>query len=98
MLPENLYKRRRNHNNTPPLVLLILTNCIVFALLIQFFAACDKVNNFFWAALAVLAFYNLYTIRRNPDEHNRLNIIIYSVSIVGMIVTFYFMSKQPHNC
>jgi hypothetical protein len=98
MLPENLYKRRTNHNNTPPSVLLILTNCIVLAVLIQMFTSCDKINNFFWAIIALLALYNVYTIRRNREEYNKLNIIIYAASIIGMGLVFYYINSQPHNC
>ncbi len=98
MLPEGLYKRRRNHNNTPPTVLLILTNCIVLAVLIQLFTGCRTINNFFWVAIAGLALYNVYNIRRNREEFNKLNIIVYVVSILLMIFLFYYYSNQPHNC
>lgn len=98
MLPENLYKRRRAHDNTPPQLLLIVTNCIVLAVLVSLFATCDKISNFFWGALAVLAIYNAYTIRRNRELYNRLNTIVYVVSIIGMVIVFYFINKQPHNC
>ncbi|TSD63934.1 hypothetical protein FFF34_015315 [Inquilinus sp. KBS0705] len=97
MLPENLYKRRRAHNNTPQSVLLILTNCIVLAVLIQMFTGCS-INNFFWIALGVLALYNAYTIRRNREEYNRLNIIIYIASIVLMAFLFYYFSTHSGNC
>lgn len=97
MLPEGLYKRRRHHT-TPPTVLLIFTNMIVAALLIQLFTGCNNINNFFWAALAALALYNLYTIRRNPDEYNKLNAILYVVSIAFMVGLFVYFSNQPHNC
>ena len=98
MLPEGLYKRRRGHNNTPPTVLLILTNCIVLALLIQLFTGCTSINNFFWAAVAALSLYNVYTIRRNPDEYNRVNAIIYIASVLVMVAFFFYFSNQPHNC
>ncbi|MBD1365711.1 hypothetical protein IDJ77_17985 [Mucilaginibacter sp. ZT4R22] len=98
MLPENLYKRRRAHDNTPPQLLLIVTNCIVLAVLISLFSTCDKINNFFWAAIALLALYNAYNIRRNREVYNRLNTIVYIISIVGMAVVFYYINKQPHNC
>ena len=98
MLPENLYKRRKSHNNTPPSVLLIITNCVILAVLMSLFATCDRVNNFFWVAIALLAVYNVYTVRRNHEEYNRLNIIIYVASIIGMCLVFYYMSRQPHNC
>ena len=97
MLPEGLYKRRRHHT-TPPTVLLIFTNCIVLFLLIQLFTGCATINNFFWAAIAALALYNLYQIRRNPDEYNKLNVILYVVSIVLMAGLFFYFSSQPHNC
>ncbi|MEO7211905.1 hypothetical protein [Mucilaginibacter sp.] len=98
MLPENLYKRRRGHDNTPPQLLLIVTNCVVLAVLISLFLTCDKINNFFWAAIALLALYNAYNIRRNRDVYNRLNTIVYIISIIGMVLVFYYIHKQPHNC
>lgn len=98
MLPEELYKRRKSHDNTPPGVLLIITNCIVLAILIQMFTSCDRINNFFWAAIALLALYNAYTIKRNREEYNKLNTIIYIVSIIGMCLVFYYVNSQPHNC
>jgi amino acid transporter len=98
MLPEGLYKRRKSHNNTPPTVLLVLTNCIVLALLIQAFTGCTSINNFFWVAIAALALYNVYTIRRNPDEYNMKNVIVYFGSIGFMVFLFFYFSNQPHNC
>lgn len=98
MLPEEIYKRRRNHNNTPPSLLLIFTNCIVLAVLIQVFTGCNSINNFFWVAVGVLALYNVYTIRRNSEEYNKLNIIMYIASILFMAFLFYYFSHQPHKC
>jgi multisubunit Na+/H+ antiporter MnhB subunit len=98
MIPEELYKRRRNHNNTPTSVLLILTNCIVFAVLLQIFSFCSTINNFFWVALAVLALYNVYTIRRNREEYNRLNIIVYISSVLLMAFFLYYFATHPGNC
>ncbi|OOQ58567.1 hypothetical protein [Mucilaginibacter pedocola] len=98
MIPENLYKRRRQHDNTPPQLLLIVTNCIVLAVLISLFSTCDKINNIFWAALAILALYNAYTIRINRELYNRLHVIVYVVSIIGMALVFYYINKHPHNC
>jgi len=97
MLPDNLYKRRRGHNNTPPSVLLILTNCIVLAVLIQMFTGCS-INNFLWVALGVLALYNVYTIRRNREEYNRLNIIVYIISILLMAFFLYYFGTHTGNC
>ncbi|MBB3969843.1 hypothetical protein [Mucilaginibacter phyllosphaerae] len=98
MLPEGLYKRRRNHNNTPPSLLLVLTNCIVLAVLIQLFTGCRTINNFFWAAIGILALYNVYTIRRNCEEYNKLNILIYILSLLFMVFLFFYFSNQPHRC
>jgi len=98
MIPEELYKRRRAHNNTPTSVMLILTNCIVLAVLLSMFSLCNTINNFFWVALAVLALYNAYDIRRNREEYQRLNIIIYAVSIILMAFLLYYMSTHSTNC
>lgn len=98
MIPEEIYKRRKSHNNTPPSVLLILTNCIIVAIMVQAFSSCDGFSNFFWYVLAVLAFYNVYTVRRNREEYNRLNIIVYTVSIIGMIALFVYLTSHPRGC
>lgn len=98
MIPEELYKRRKAHNNTPPSVILLITNFIIVALLIQAFTGCNHINNFFWVVVGVLALYNAYTIRRNREEYNRLNIIIYVLSIAFMVFLFFYFDSQPHNC
>ena len=98
MIPEEIYKRRKNHNNTPPSAMLIITNCIILVVLIQIFTGCNHINNFFLVAIAVLALYNAYTIRRNREEYTRLNIIIYVLSVVFMVFLFYYFSSQPQNC
>ena len=98
MIPEEIYKRRRNHNNTPPSILLIITNIIVLAVLIQVFTGCRVINNFFWVAIAVLALYNIYTIRKNREEYNRLSIIVYVGSLLFMVFLFYYFSTHSVNC
>ena len=98
MIPEEIYKRRRNHNNTPTSVMLIITNSIILAFLIQIFTGCNHINNFFWVLFGLLALYNAYTIRRNREEYNTLNIVIYIISIAFMVYLFYYFHSQPHNC
>jgi 4-hydroxybenzoate polyprenyltransferase len=98
MIPEEIYKRRRNHNNTPPSLLLVITNTIVLAVLIQVFTGCKAINNFFWVAIAVLALYNIYTVRKNREEYNRLNIIVYVGSLLFMVFLFYYFSTHSGNC
>jgi len=98
MLPEELYKRRRNHNNTPQSLLLIITNCVVLAVLIQLYTRCTPINTFFWIVIGVLAIYNFFTIRRNREEYNKLNILIYILSLLFMAFLFVYFSNQPHNC
>ncbi|MDN5287361.1 MAG: hypothetical protein JWR38_3635 [Mucilaginibacter sp.] len=98
MLPEEVYKRRPNHNNTPESVTLIVANYIVFAVTIQLFAACAKINTFFWVVLAALALYNFFNIRKYREDYNKSRIIAYAVSIAGMILLFLLLRSRELNC
>ena len=98
MLPKEVFNRRRTHNNTPESVMLIFVNYIVMAVAVQAFALCDKIGWFFWAVVAVLALYNVYTIRRNAEEYNKMHIIAYAISIAGIIGLFLFFRLRAHNC
>ncbi len=88
MIPKELYNRRRQHNNTPQSILLIVTNYIVAAIL---FMVASPTGWFFSVVLAGLIFYNIHTIRRNREEYNRINVIAYIVSWVGIILMFVVM-------
>lgn len=88
MIPKEIFNPRRGHRNTPPTLLLIITNYIVTSVL---FTTTTTANWFFYAVLAGLAWYNVYTIRRNRDEITRVNVIVYFTSFVGIIALYFVM-------
>ncbi|RYZ96734.1 MAG: hypothetical protein EOP47_23240 [Sphingobacteriaceae bacterium] len=98
MIPEELYRRRRNHNNTPESVLLIIANYIVFAIATQLFAMCTRINGFFWIVLGLLALYNFYIIRKNREEYDRIRIIAYVLSLIGMALLFFVFRSKATPC
>jgi uncharacterized membrane protein YfcA len=93
MIPEEIFKRRRNHNNTPESILLIITNYIVVSVGVALFSNHKHINWFFWVIIALLAWYNFYTIRRNREEYgNRATAIAYIISL-GILVAVFFLFK-----
>ena len=98
MIPPEIYKRRRRHNNTPESALLIIANYIVFAICTQLFAMCNKINSFFWVTLGLLALYNFYIIRKNREEYDRIHIIAYVLSIVGLALLFFLFRLKATPC
>ena len=97
MIPEELYKRRRRHNNTPSSIMLVVTNYIVLAVGASLFTSCNKIHNFFWVVVGLLAVYNYFNIRRNRDEYTKAVIITYVLSVLIMAaVLFYWLTSQ--NC
>ena len=98
MVPEQLYKRRRNHNNTPKSLLLIMANCITVLVCTSLFTNCTKITNFFWIAMAGLAVYNYFTIRRFHYEFNRVTIVAYIASLVALIALVIVFRVTGQGC
>lgn len=98
MLPEELYKRRGRHNNTPESVMLIITNYIVFTVSVQVFALCTRINWFFWVIIGLLTLYNIYVIRRNREEFDRLKIMAYIISLAGLAILFIVIRLKAKPC
>ncbi|WP_299515466.1 hypothetical protein [Mucilaginibacter sp.] len=90
MISDDIFKRRRNHNNTPKPVLLIITNYIVCCAL---FTLDNKINWFFGLTLILFAIYNYFNIRRNREDYNKVNIIAYIISLLGL-VALYFLARK----
>jgi 4-hydroxybenzoate polyprenyltransferase len=90
MVPGEVFKRRRRHNNTPESLLLIIANFIVIAAALTLYTN-HPLNWFFWVILACLAVYNVYTIRRNREDYNRITIIAYVVSLLVLIAMFFLL-------
>ena len=96
MLPEEVYKRR--HFGTPGSFYLIAINYVVLALAIQAFAACTQINWFFWIVIAALAGYNLYKLRRDREEYDKIRIIAYIISVAGMAIMFFVFRGGAQHC
>jgi uncharacterized membrane protein len=96
MIPEEVFKRR--HYGTPQSFFLITANYIVLVLAVEFFAACTKINWFFWVALGLLALYNVYSIRREREEYDKIRIIAYLISIAGMVLMFFVFRSGAQRC
>ncbi|MBE9584536.1 hypothetical protein IM792_08765 [Mucilaginibacter sp. JRF] len=98
MVPEQVFRRRPQHNNTPETVMLIIVNYVVFAIATQMLAMCTKINSFFWVVLGCLALYNFYIIRRNREELDRIRIIAYVLSLLGMVAMFFLFRSRATPC
>jgi uncharacterized membrane protein YbhN (UPF0104 family) len=97
MLPENVF-RDRNYSSQA-ITTIITTNYIVFALAVQMCVSCTSINWLLWIILAGLAWYNYYSIRRNPDEFGEKKIkIIYIVSLAGLAIMYYLIAILGQHC
>lgn len=96
MIPEELFKRR--HYGTPDSFFLTITNFVVMAIVIQIFALCNEINWYFWVAVALLALYNFYTIRRNRESYNKARIIGYVIGIIGLVLMFFLFRMGSPSC
>jgi predicted membrane channel-forming protein YqfA (hemolysin III family) len=81
---------KRKHYGTPQSTILIIINYVTFGVILAF--SNGKIGWFFWIALALLAVYNYFNIRKDREEYNKPRIIAYVISIV-MMVAFYFIFK-----
>jgi hypothetical protein len=91
MIPEEVFKRRRRHNNTPESILLIITNFIVVFAADTLFSSDHHIHWFFWVVIGVLAVYNIFTIRKNYEVFNRIDVIAYSISILVMVALVFIL-------
>ncbi len=93
MLPEEVFKRRPRHNNTPDSIILVIANYVVVALATTLFTDKEHIGWFFWVVIAILAWYNYYTIRRNTEEFsNRVTLISYIVNLF-ILFGFFFLFR-----
>jgi len=95
-IPEEIFKRRKEHNNTPQSFFLITVNYVVVCLAVSFFAKCDHTHWAFWACLGLLAVYNVFNIRRNREEYNKIQIIAYLISLAGLVLLAILLKVK--NC
>lgn len=85
----------RRHYGTPQSTLLIIANYIVFALVLSFSGG--KTGWFFWIAMALLALYNFFNIRKDRESYNKPRIIAYIISIVMMVVFFFIFKLKDYR-
>jgi hypothetical protein len=95
MLPEEVFKRR--HFGTPQSFFLITVNYIVLAVTIQFFALGGTISSAFWIILGLLALYNIYKLRRDREEYDKIRIIAYIISIAGLVLMFFAFRLNVHH-
>ncbi len=96
MLPEEVFKRR--HFNTPESFFLITVNYVVVAIAFELFASCKQINSLFWISIALLALYNFYQIRREREEYNKVKIIAYIISLLGLVFMFFAFRSGSKPC
>lgn len=84
--PHQVFKRR--HFGTPESFTLITTNYIIVAVGLAIFTSHHKINWFLWVVLGLLAVYNVFSLRRNWSEYDKVGIIAYIISIVGLPLLF----------
>lgn len=84
---------KRKHYGTPQSTTLIIANYVVFAVVLTI--TDGKAGWFFWIALALLALYNFFNIRKDRGEYTKARIIAYVISVlvlIGMFFLFKFKS------
>jgi hypothetical protein len=87
MEPQQVFKRR--HFNTPESFTLITTNYIVVALGLAIFTSHHKIHWFFWVIFGLLAVYNIFSLRRNWSEYDKVSIIAYVIGAAGLSLLFF---------
>jgi uncharacterized SAM-binding protein YcdF (DUF218 family) len=96
MLPEEVFKRR--HYNTPESFFLITANYVTVALAIEFWAMCPKVDWFFWVVIGLLVVYNVYKVHREREMYDKVRIISYAISVVGLFLLFFILRAGNLHC
>lgn len=96
MIPKELFKRR--HFGTPAPVSLIVVNYIVTVVAVQAFAMCTQIKWYFWATLGLLAVYNFFQIRKNPEVFDRKNLIVYGISLMLLLAVFFLLRTKAQPC
>jgi hypothetical protein len=96
MLPEEVFKRR--HFNTPESFFLIIANYVTMALAVEFWAMCSHIDWFFWVVMAGLSVYNVYMVHRERENYDRVRIISYCISLVGLVLMFFVLRAGNLHC
>jgi hypothetical protein len=87
MEPHQVFKRR--HFGTPESFIIITTNYIVVAVGLAITASHHKIHWFFWVILGLLAVYNVFSLRKNWSEYNKVSLIAYFIGVAGLPLLFF---------
>jgi len=86
MEPHQVFKRR--HYGTPESFTLITTNYIIVSLGLAICTSHHKIHWFFWVILGLLAVFNIFSLRRNWSEYDKVGIIAYVIGTAGLSLLF----------
>ena len=86
MEPHQVFKRR--HYGTPESFTLITTNYIIVSLGLAICTSHHKIHRFFWVILGLLAVFNVFSLRRNWSEYDKVGIIAYVIGTAGLSLLF----------
>jgi len=86
MEPHQVFKRR--HYGTPESFTLITTNYIIVSLGLAICTSHHKIHWFFWVILGLLAVFNVFSLRRNWSEYDKVGIIAYVIGTAGLSLLF----------
>jgi hypothetical protein len=84
--PPQVFKRR--HFGTPASFTLITTNYIVATVGLAITTAHHKIHWFFWVIFGFLAVYNVFSLRKNWTEYDKVGIIAYIIGVMGLPLLF----------
>jgi len=79
---------KRRHFGTPESFTLTTTNYIVVAVGLAIFSSHHKINWFFWVVLGLLAVYNVFSLRKNWSEFDKVSVIAYLIGLAGLSLLF----------
>jgi hypothetical protein len=86
MEPQQVFKRR--HFGTPVSFSLITTNYLVVVLGLTFTTSHHKIHWFFWVIFGLLAVFNVFSLRKNWSEYDKVSLIAYIISVAGLSLLF----------
>ena len=86
MEPHQVFKRR--HYGTPESFTLITTNYIIVSLGLAICTSHHKIHWFFWVILGLLAVFNVFSLRRNWSEYDKVGIVAYIIGTAGLSLLF----------
>ena len=79
---------KRRHFGTPASFTLITTNYIIVAVGLAITTSHHKIHWFFWVIFGLLAVYNIFILRKNWSEFDKVSVIAYIVGAAGLSLLF----------